>query len=379
MSGLLDRLDALRRLSADDQVALLFVALFGALAVASAVVSLRSITRDDEEGALREKQLRRDLGALWLGALVFWVAWLSGPMGSTLAFGVISFLALREFITLAHTRRGDHRSLILAFFVVLPLQYLIVGLRRFDLFSVFIPVYVFLAIPVVSALAGDPQRFLERNAKIQWGIMVCVYGLSHAPALLLLDCRASAGAAPSCCSSWSPCGRRADRAGAGQPLALRRVRWCGRSTAASRGAPSASGSPSRRWPAPALFWITPVEPPARRHGGSGGGQRHAGRAGDAGAEEGRRRALLGQCKFGHRRRGSARPRGAAVLRGAGVLPLGALVRALRPQARHAHPRHRPRPAAHRLRRRRHRRPALAYVASGTISTWKRRAATCRCG
>ena len=51
----------------------------------------------------------------------------------------------------------------------------------------FIPVYVFLAIPVVSALANDPQRFLERTAKIQWGIMVCVYGLSHAPALLLLE------------------------------------------------------------------------------------------------------------------------------------------------------------------------------------------------
>jgi phosphatidate cytidylyltransferase len=66
-------------------------------------------------------------------------------------------------------------------------QYLIVGLRGFDLFTVFIPVYVFLAIPIVSALAGDPERFLERNAKIQWGIMVCVYGLSHAPALLLLE------------------------------------------------------------------------------------------------------------------------------------------------------------------------------------------------
>ena len=61
------------------------------------------------------------------------------------------------------------------------------GRRAFDLFSVMIPVYAFLAIPVASALAGDPQRFLERNAKIQWGIMVCVYGLSHAPALLLLE------------------------------------------------------------------------------------------------------------------------------------------------------------------------------------------------
>jgi phosphatidate cytidylyltransferase len=180
-------------LTVDEQVALLFVALFGLLLLASIALSLRSITRDDDERFQRELQLRRDLRAVWVGALVFWVSWISGPVGATLAFGVFSFLALREFITLAHTRRGDHRSLILAFFVVLPIQYLIVGLERFDLFSVFVPVYVFLAIPVISALAGDPHRFLERNAKIQWGIMVCVFGLSHAPALILLDLPRFAG------------------------------------------------------------------------------------------------------------------------------------------------------------------------------------------
>jgi phosphatidate cytidylyltransferase len=69
---------------------------------------------------------------------------------------------------------------------VLPIQFWLVGTEHFDLFTVFIPVYVFLAIPVVSALAGDPNQFLERNAKLQWGIMVCVYGMSHVPALLLL-------------------------------------------------------------------------------------------------------------------------------------------------------------------------------------------------
>ncbi len=180
-------MDRLRSLGIDEQVALLFVTLFGVLLLVTAAEALRSVAQDDDEQAHRVLQLRRDLGALWVGAIVFWVSWISGPVGATLAFGVFSFLALREFITLAHTRRGDHRSLILAFFVVLPLQYLIVGLRRFDLFTVFVPVYVFLAIPVVSALAGDPGRFLERNAKIQWGIMVCVFGLSHAPALLLLD------------------------------------------------------------------------------------------------------------------------------------------------------------------------------------------------
>ena len=77
--------------------------------------------------------------------------------------------------------------MLLAFFGVLPLQYAIVGLREFDLFTVFIPVYVFLMIAVLGAFGNDPRQFLERTAKIQWGIMVCVYGMSHAPALLLLD------------------------------------------------------------------------------------------------------------------------------------------------------------------------------------------------
>jgi phosphatidate cytidylyltransferase len=183
-------MQSLRDLTADQQVGLLFLTLFGLLVLASIAVAWW-VARQDEADAMghRRQRLVRDLRALWVGAIVFWVAWLSGPVGATVAFGLFSFFALREFITLAHTRRGDHRSLLLAFFVVLPLQYVIAGGRFFDLFTVFIPVYVFLVIPVVSALAGDPQRFLERNAKIQWGIMVCVYGLSHAPALLLLEFR----------------------------------------------------------------------------------------------------------------------------------------------------------------------------------------------
>ncbi len=185
-------MNALRNMGVNSQVALLFVALLGGLMLLSLALLVRTL-RDDGSGRERLHPLWRDLRALWIGAWVFWLAWMSGPAGATVAFGVFSFLALREFITLVHTRRGDHRSLILAFFVALPVQYLLVGLRAFDLFTVFVPVYVFLAIPVASALAGDPGRFLERNAKIQWGIMVCVYGLSHAPALLLLDLPRFAG------------------------------------------------------------------------------------------------------------------------------------------------------------------------------------------
>jgi phosphatidate cytidylyltransferase len=178
---------ALRNLDVSQQIALLFVLLFGLLTIVSIVAYTRSLRERPPEAQERFDRFLHDLRAVWLGAVLFWVAWVAGAFVSTLLFGVLSFVALREFVTLTHTRRADHRSLLLAFFVVLPVQYGIVATEHFDLFSVFVPVYVFFAIPVVSAFGNDPQRFLERTAKIQWGIMVCVYGMSHAPALLLLD------------------------------------------------------------------------------------------------------------------------------------------------------------------------------------------------
>jgi phosphatidate cytidylyltransferase len=182
----------LKSLTASEQVALLFVVLFGFLLLLTVGLFLNSLREREDEDAKRQSELtwervRRDLRAAWIGGSMFWVAWISGPLGATLLFALFSFLALREFITLVHTERSDHRTLIVAFFGLLPLQYMACGTRFFDLFTVFIPVYGFLVLPIVSALADDPRRFLERNAKIQWGVMVCVYGLSHAPALLLLD------------------------------------------------------------------------------------------------------------------------------------------------------------------------------------------------
>ena len=177
----------LRALSVSQQVGLLFVVLFGLLAVVTIVAFTKSLRDQTPEQTALRKRFARELRALWIAAVVFWIAWVSGPIGSTLLFGFVSFLTLRELVSLTHTRRADHRSLLLAFFVVLPLQYVLVGMRLINAFTVFIPVYVFFAIPVISALANDPFRFLERTAKIQWGVTVTVYGLSHAPALLLLD------------------------------------------------------------------------------------------------------------------------------------------------------------------------------------------------
>lgn len=186
-------MNLLRELSVDQRVALLFVTLFGVLVVVTAALALFTARERTPGQVARREQLKRELLAIWVAASLFWLAWVAGTAGATLLFGALSFLALREFVTLMHTRRGDHRSLILAFFFVLPLQYVIVATRSLDLFAVFVPVYVFLALPVVSAWSGDPQRFLERNAKLQWGLMVTVYGLSHAPALLLANIPGNVG------------------------------------------------------------------------------------------------------------------------------------------------------------------------------------------
>jgi len=124
----------------------------------------------------------------WWGIVfVFGAALLFGRVVTLVLFAILSFLSFREFMSLTPTRAGDHRSLFLSFFVVVPVQYWLIGIDWYGLFSIFIPVYVFLLLPALSATAGDTRDFLARNAKLQWGLMLTVFAISHAPALLLLD------------------------------------------------------------------------------------------------------------------------------------------------------------------------------------------------
>jgi len=123
----------------------------------------------------------------WTMVILLALAVLSGPVGVILLFAFASFAALREYLTFAYKRRADHLSLALACFVILPLQYLFVALDWTGLFTVFIPVYAFLLLPMVSAVRGDAKRFLVRVAETQWGLMICVFCLSHVPALVTFD------------------------------------------------------------------------------------------------------------------------------------------------------------------------------------------------
>ena len=133
------------------------------------------------------ENLNSRIRAWWAMVAVFAIAFAAGKVATLVLFGLMSFFALREFITLTPTRRGDHLPLFLSFFILIPGQYLLIGDGWYGMFAVFIPVYAFLVLPAIAALSADVDFFLERTAKIQWGVMITVFCVSHAAALLLLD------------------------------------------------------------------------------------------------------------------------------------------------------------------------------------------------
>lgn len=172
----------------DPEVGWLLGGVGGVLLLAS-VVSKVLLRRSSSVVSPVIENLRQRIRTWWVMSAVFGMAVLTGNAGSTWLFGLISFMALREFITLAPTRRGDHRALFWTFFVITPLQYWFVGAGNYGMFTILIPIYAFLFIPARIVLSGDADHFLERAAKIQWGLMICVYCISHAPALLSLPLR----------------------------------------------------------------------------------------------------------------------------------------------------------------------------------------------
>lgn len=124
--------------------------------------------------------------AWWAMTVTIGLALLAGRIGVVVLFAFVSFTALREFLTIAPTRRGDHQALVMAFFVVLPFQYFLVGVEWTGFYEVFIPVYAFLFLPILSAVKSDTRNFMERTGTIQWALMVTVFCISHIPALLNL-------------------------------------------------------------------------------------------------------------------------------------------------------------------------------------------------
>ena len=163
-----------------------FGGILGVLLIATAVGLVLRAGARTPSARRTIANLNQRIRSWWVLCIVFALTVAVGPVGSLVLFGLISFLALREYVTLVPTRRADHHTLFWTFFIFTPLQYYLLSLR-WSGFVIVIPVYGFLFLPSVMALAGDTRSFLERAAKIQWGLMICVYCISYAPALLTLN------------------------------------------------------------------------------------------------------------------------------------------------------------------------------------------------
>ncbi|CCM77801.1 phosphatidate cytidylyltransferase [Rhizobium mesoamericanum] len=173
-------------MNANADLWMLVLGIFTLLVVSSTIGYLlqRRLPAGQSNAALENLNAR--IKAWWIMVILIGLAFLAGRIGVLLLFGFCSFAALREFITLTDTKRADHWALAAAFFVVLPLQYWLLWERQYGIFSIFIPVYAFLLMPIISVLRGDTERFLIRIAEVQWALMICVFCASHVPALLTL-------------------------------------------------------------------------------------------------------------------------------------------------------------------------------------------------
>jgi phosphatidate cytidylyltransferase len=157
------------------------------LVVASLIGWALSQRITSDAGRETVQNLNARIRAWWVMVAIFAIAFVAGKAVTILLFVAVSFYCLREFYSITPTHPSDHPAMAAAFYIFLPLQYWLVWIDWVTMLTILIPVYAFLALPVLSMLRGVTADYLQRVAKIQWGLMLAVFCISHAPALLMLD------------------------------------------------------------------------------------------------------------------------------------------------------------------------------------------------
>ena len=171
----------------NQTILILMGGVFALLAVASLIGFILSRRVTSESGQAVVANLNARIRAWWVMVAVFGVAFLVGKTLTIVLFALTSFYCLREFLSITPTRPEDHRAIAAAFYLFIPLQYWLIAVDWQTLFSILIPVWAFLLLPVLAVLKGETEDFLPRTARIQWALMLTVYCISHAPALLILN------------------------------------------------------------------------------------------------------------------------------------------------------------------------------------------------
>lgn len=171
----------------NQTILILMGGILALLAVASLIGFVLSRRVTSESGQAVVANLNARIRAWWVMVAVFGVAFLVGKTLTIVLFAMTSFCCLREFLSITPTRPEDHRAIAVAFYLFIPLQYWLIAVDWQTLFAILIPVWAFLLLPVLAVLKGETEDFLPRTARIQWALMLTVYCISHAPALLILN------------------------------------------------------------------------------------------------------------------------------------------------------------------------------------------------
>ncbi|MDR0781011.1 MAG: phosphatidate cytidylyltransferase [Pseudomonadales bacterium] len=130
-------------------------------------------------------ELRQRIQSWWWMIGILLVMLLASVTIAIAFFGFMSFLALKEFFSIVPTRQADRRVLFWAY-VAIPLQYYWIATDWYGMFIVFIPVYVFLLLPMRAVLIGETQGFIQALGTAHWAVMLCVFCLSHVAYLMAL-------------------------------------------------------------------------------------------------------------------------------------------------------------------------------------------------
>ncbi len=154
---------------------------FAILVLSSAIRWLLQLRHPDRPYA----ELRQRIRSWWIMAGVFALAISLNRQISLAFFALVSFLALKEYFSLIPTRRADRRVLFWAYLAI-PLQYLWIAREWYGMFIIFIPVYVFLFLPMRMIMIGETQHFLRAIGTLHWGLMTLVFSISHVAFLLVL-------------------------------------------------------------------------------------------------------------------------------------------------------------------------------------------------
>ncbi|WP_304334212.1 phosphatidate cytidylyltransferase [Conchiformibius steedae] len=166
------------------QAGFVFLGIFAVLLAATGIGAVLKKRLPDNRAV---DDLNARVSAWWIIMVVLLFAFWFHIIGTTFLFFLISFAALREFMTLVYRRRSDHNAIAACFYILLPLQYYFVLIDWYGMFAALIPVYAFLLLPVIAAFSGNTACLFERAAQIQWGAMITIFCLSHVPAIMMLN------------------------------------------------------------------------------------------------------------------------------------------------------------------------------------------------